>query len=182
MPDLMYDTFVLPATINIIFIFQNYKYISSQGRYILNFIEFVSPIDKFGLLFALKKKDFKMRTIILVFSVLFAAHSFAQMNEVKNALESSNASSLSGYFASSVELTLGDKEGFFSKNQAREMVSDFFMKNQPARFVQKHQSETGTSKCLIGQYIARAAQYRLTVIFKHEGNMDLIKTLKIEQE
>lgn len=104
------------------------------------------------------------------------------MNEVKYALETSNATALSGHFASSVELTLGDKEGFFSKNQAREMVNDFFAKNQPARFAQKHQSETGVSKCMIGQYIARAAQYRLTVIFKHEGNVDLIKTLKFEQE
>ncbi len=153
-----------------------------MGRHIPNFIEIVSLYAKFGLLFVWQKKDFKMRTIILIFSILFATHSFAQMNEVKYALESSNASALSGYFASSVELTLGDKEGFFSKSQAREMVSDFFMKNQPARFVQKHQSETSTSKCIIGQYVARAAQYRLTIIFKHEANTDLIKTLKFEQE
>lgn len=125
----------------------------------------------------------KNRIAFFALFMLFAgARAYAQCSETVAALKASDANALSAWFASSVELTIGDKEVMYGKEQAKRMVSDFFAKNAPATYETKHKSDTGASKYIIGTYKGKTGTYRVYVSFFNEGGREVIRTLKFENE
>lgn len=107
---------------------------------------------------------------------------FAQCSETVAALKASDANALSTWFASSVEITIGDKEMMYGKEQAKRVVADFFAKNVPATYETKHKSDAGASKYIIGTYKGRTGTFRVYVSYFNEGGKEMIRTLKFENE
>ena len=117
----------------------------------------------------------------VLFTIISGA-AFAQCSETTAALKSSDANALAAWFASSVELTIGDKEMMYGKEQAKRVVSDFFAKNVPATYETKHKSDAGASKYIIGTYKGKTGSFRVYVSYFNEGNKEVIRTLKFENE
>lgn len=102
---------------------------------------------------------------------------------MKKAFSASDYSSLSGLFSDSVDLTVRDTEGIFSKTQAKGVLKSFFEKNQPKSFAIKHQgsSNDGTVYA-IGLYVSNNGSYRVYALFKEMAGSAKIVQLQIEEE
>lgn len=121
---------------------------------------------------------------LLLFAVISFASNLAmgQCSETMAALKSSDANALSVWFASSVEVTIGDKEMMYGKEQAKRVVADFFSKNTPATYETKHKSDSGASKYIIGTYKGKTGTYRVYISFFSEAGKEVIRTLKFEND
>ncbi len=120
--------------------------------------------------------------IFLGFFLLNASFGHAQCSEAIQALKLSDSNALSGHFAATVELTIGDDEVIYSKEQAKRMVADFFAKNTPAVYETRHKNEATSNKFIIGSYKGKTGTYRVYVSFHAEAGKDFIRTLKFERE
>jgi hypothetical protein len=102
-------------------------------------------------------------------------------NNVADAIKKGDASALSQYFMSPVDLTIDDLEGSFSKADAKSKLTAFFAQHPPKDFIVKHQ---GTSKLddqfRIGDLFTPNGNYRIIFFMKYSGNTMLIRQLKIE--
>jgi hypothetical protein len=102
--------------------------------------------------------------------------------EIESAIKVGNASLLSTYFNSAIELTLLEKEGVYSKTQAEVILRNFFTEHPPKGFNILHQGGKESSNYAIGNYISDAKTYRITLFFKSEGTHLLIHQIRIENE
>jgi hypothetical protein len=50
------------------------------------------------------------------------------------AIDSGSSSELARYFENSISLNINGQQGDFSRNQAEQVIRDFFKKNPPLRF------------------------------------------------
>lgn len=112
---------------------------------------------------------------------------FAQSDDfsasITAAVKASNASQLSNYFNSTIDLELGDTEGTYSKTQAEMMIKDFFKSNPVVSYSVNHQGDsTDGSKYIIGTYKTASKRYRLYILLKKQSNKMLIHQLQFEIE
>jgi hypothetical protein len=125
-----------------------------------------------------------LRTFLFFAFLLASGASQAQSDitaSVTDAFKRGDASSLSQYFMSPLDLTIDELDGTFSKEEARTKVNAFFLQHTPSDLVIKHQ---GTSKVddqfRIGDLTTAQGVYRVTFFMRKSGNAMLIKQLKIE--
>jgi hypothetical protein len=126
-----------------------------------------------------------MKTASLAIIALFTAlrsFSIDLPMEIVNAISSGNAVSLSRYFNTSVEMTVLEQEGVYSKTQAEMIVKDFFTQNTPKQFKILHQGGKESSKYAIGSLTSETKTFRITLFFKTEGTQFLIHQFRIEAE
>ncbi len=114
--------------------------------------------------------------------MLNASFGYAQCTEAIQALKLSDSNALAGHFAATVELTIGENEIIYSKEQAKRMLADFFAKNTPAVYETRHKNEATSNKFIIGSYKGKTGIYRVYVSFHAEAGKDFIRTLKFERE
>ena len=122
------------------------------------------------------------KIVLFAFLTVLSKLTFAQCTETVAALKASDANALSAWFASSVEVTIGDKEMMYGKEQAKRVVADFFAKNIPATYETKHKSDAGASKYIIGTYKGKTGTFRVYVSYFNENGKEVIRTLKFETE
>lgn len=104
-------------------------------------------------------------------------------NVIESAIASGNATTLSQYLGSSVELELpGESEGMYSKQQAQMILKRFFEKNAPASFKIVHQGNSATgSRYAVGDFKTKTNKtYRVTVYIKKNGENYLIQEIEFE--
>jgi len=117
---------------------------------------------------------------VSVFVMPLAAQSFdGALKQMKTAISAGNYSSLSDLFSNSVDLTVKDTDGIFSKAQAKGVLKSFFENDKPKSFQLKHQgsSNDGTVYA-IGLYVSTKGSYRVYALFKNAK----IVQLQIEEE
>ena len=132
-----------------------------------------------------------MRYRKIIMAVLFSlligplsSQSFdSAFEQMKNAISEGNHTNLANLFSDSVDLTLGDTEGIYSKTQAKGVLKNFFEKDSPKSFQIKHQgsSNDGTVYA-IGLYISENESFRVYVLFKEKQGDAKIVQLQIEEE
>lgn len=134
------------------------------------------------------KKYIKLAILIIAtssvaFSFAFNNKSSDIISEIATAIKSGNASSVSAYFHSSVDLTVPSGEGSYSKSQAELILKSFFTKNPPKSFAIKHQgSSNDGSLFAIGTYLSGDTSYRTYFLVKKIGTAYLIHQLEFEEE
>ena len=106
------------------------------------------------------------------------------LGKVHDAIRTGDASGLSSWFHTTVDLELGDTDGNFSRNQAEMILKDFFTRNPVKSFTVKHQgSSDDGSKYSIGHYIAKNGQeYRVYVLLKQSEGGLRINQLQFEED
>jgi hypothetical protein len=97
-----------------------------------------------------------------------------------DALRTGNTPVLSGYFNSSIELAILDKEDIYSKQQAELIVKDFFAKHVPSSFVILHKGGKEGSQYAIGNLTTSDGNFRVTLLIKQKDNKPYIHQLRFE--
>ena len=131
-------------------------------------------------------KLYKISLSILI--VLLPFHSFPVSvqedinKQIVAALTAGNATTLSDYFNSMVDLGISGNEDSYSKTQATQILKDFFVKN-PVKSVKITQSGTSTdgSQFSIGEMQAGTGTFRIYYLLKKVSGKFLIQQLQIQK-
>jgi acetylglutamate synthase len=130
----------------------------------------------------------RIKYILLFFSII-AGSLFVNSKTVGDipvnifkSIEAGDVESLSNYFSESIELILVDKEGIYSKTQAKQILKQFFNTNRPKKFNVLHQGGSENAKYAIGTLITTRGKYRLHFLVKIKNNKALIHQLRIQEE
>lgn len=110
--------------------------------------------------------------------------SFADLSsEINQAFKSGTYKAIARYFGNSIELSIPDAEGLYSKPQAEILLKDFFAKYTPKSFTSKHggSSDDG-SKFAIGTLETSGGNFRTYYYLKSINGTYFIKELRIERE
>ena len=98
------------------------------------------------------------------------------------AFKAGNATELTKYMNSTIELLLLDKEDFYKKNVAETVLKDFFNSNQTKDFVIRHQGARNNAQYAIGSLSTEKGNYRIYFLLKSTNGQSLIHQIRIEEE
>ncbi len=125
-----------------------------------------------------------MKSLILVFA-FFMPSFFGAPNiaPITKALSEGDATTLSNYLDSSVELTVLAAQNVYDKAQATAALRDFFAKNKPHAFNAVHQgsSKGSSSHYTIGDLASTSGTYRVYLYYKSVGDKPIIQEIRIEK-
>src|SRR4026207_1784666 len=125
-----------------------------------------------------------MKKALLLLPVFFIAiSSFAQggIDDVISAMKSGNASGVTKYFDSYVDITMPDKSSNYSKSQGDLILKDFFSNNGVKSFEVKHKGNNDNGDYCIGTLQTKNGSYRTTVYMRMKGGKQVIQDIRIEQ-
>lgn len=129
--------------------------------------------------------------ILVLISISFANRVVASDNmpddissKITEAIKKGDASLLSVYFNSTIDLKMPGHESTFSKAQAKLLMKDFFEKNPPLKFIVKQQGESNDgARFTIGKYhTTNNKVFRTYFLVKKKSGKLLIHLLQFEMD
>jgi hypothetical protein len=122
--------------------------------------------------------------------VLFTVVSLAAINQdqtkipagISIAIKSGNATELSKYMNSTVELLLLEKEDFYKKVVAETILKDFFNEYRTKDFVIRHQGARNDAQYAIGNLETEKGSFRVYILLKKVDQELLIHIIRIEPD
>jgi hypothetical protein len=103
------------------------------------------------------------------------------IDDIVGALKSGNASTLSKYFDSRVDLSLPERSDNYSRIQAEMIIKDFFSNSGVRNFTLKHKGEKAGSNYCVGILQTRTGNYRTTLFLKLKGNRQYLQDISFQQ-
>ncbi len=126
---------------------------------------------------------------LLAISVLWSGFGAAEAQEqaripagISTAIKAGNASELTKYMNSTVELLLLDKEDFYKKNVAETILRDFFTEYRTKDFIIRHQGARNDAQYAIGNLETEKGNFRVYFLLKKVGPELLIHQIRIEPD
>lgn len=124
-----------------------------------------------------------IKPITIFLFMLFATTAIADsFDDVVGAIKMSNAREISRFLNSSVELTINNNEGVYSKQQAEMMLKNFFAQNTFKSIAIQHRGVSPDAKYAIANYETSQGKYRVYIFMKDGGNGLLVHELRFEKE
>ena len=122
--------------------------------------------------------------IIFLFGLNLQSQQPADVTEqVAQAVRLGNAELLSTFIGPSVDITLLQTEGTYSKTQATLILKDFFTQHPPTSLEIRHQgSSDNGSRYLIGNYLSGGINYRAYILLKKVTSAFIIQQIQFEEE
>ena len=103
--------------------------------------------------------------------------------QIKLSIQSGDASALAEYFNSSIDIVLPGTDKTFSKNQATQVIKDFFTKYPPKSFCIDHMGTSNDGSIyIIGTYNSTSATFSTYLLLKKSSGNLLIFQLQFEKE
>lgn len=104
--------------------------------------------------------------------------------DISRSLRTGNATLVAGFFAPSIDMAILSEENMYSKNQAEQVLKDFFSKNPPKSFSIIHRGSSGEGALYaIGTYESSNGSVFRTYFFVKQGaGKNLIHEMRIERE
>lgn len=128
-------------------------------------------------------KSFISRSVLVILLLVSSLSVHAStVDKVSSALKQGDANALSSFFNNSVELVVLDKEGIYSSDQAKVIVSSFFSENRPSGFKSIHTGGKPEATYVIGNLDTSSGQFRVYFLIKGEVNAQKIYQLRFEKE
>jgi hypothetical protein len=123
------------------------------------------------------------KALLLLPVFLIAIFSFAQggIDDVISAIKSGNASGVTKYFDSYVDISMPDKSSNYSKSQGEVILKDFFTNNGIKNFDVKFKGNNDNGDYCIGTLQTRNGSYRATVYMRVKGGKQVIQDIRIQQ-
>lgn len=121
---------------------------------------------------------------ILIFS-LFSVKAQEQTKipgGISVAFKAGDASELSKYINSTVQLLLLDKEDFYKKNVAETILKDFFTEYKTTDFIIRHEGGINDSQYAIGNLKTEKGNFRVYFLLKKVDQELLIHQIRIEPD
>jgi len=98
------------------------------------------------------------------------------------AFKAGNATELSKYMNSTIELLLLEKEDFYKKNVAETILKDFFAEYQTTDFTIRHQGAKNDAQYAIGNLKTAKGDFRVYFLLKKVDQELLIHQIRIEPD
>jgi hypothetical protein len=95
-------------------------------------------------------------------------------------MKTGNTEVISKFFDNTVEITLPDKGGSYSKSQAVIILKDFFANNTVKSFDVIHKGQNAGSQYCIGTLVTKSGSYRTTIYMKQKGDIQVLQELRFE--
>lgn len=126
-------------------------------------------------------KKLFLGTIILL---TFSAFVNPLINDnIAKALKTGNSAAVASFFNTTVDLTLPNNEGVFSKAQAELILKTFFANNKPSDFKVVHDGESKNNTLYsIGNLTTSSGVFRTYILYQEKGTNIVILELRIESE
>lgn len=115
-----------------------------------------------------------------LFLVSFTPY-FYSIDDVVTAMKSGDASKLSKYFDTRIELSMPGKTESYSKSQAEQVLKAFFSENGVKNFQVKHKGEQNGSQFCIGTLQTKNGNFRTKFYMKQKGDQQVVQELGFEQ-
>lgn len=124
--------------------------------------------------------------LFILFATSLSSGLLAQnmnLSAITDAISAGNAEALGKYFDDKVEVAVKDSEKTYTKNDAINIVKEFFGKNKPTSFKQVHQgaSKGQDSQYVIGNMTSQSGAYRVYVFMKVANGNYLIQELRFDK-
>ena len=103
-------------------------------------------------------------------------------NGISMAFKAGNATELSKFINSTVELTLLDKEDFYKKNVAETILKGFFTEYKTRDFAIRHQGGTNDAQYAIGNLKTEKGDFRVYFLLKKVNQELLIHKISIDPD
>jgi hypothetical protein len=102
--------------------------------------------------------------------------------QVSSAIQSANATEVAKYFNAMIDLTLPGYDDTYSKNQAGQILKDFFAQNPVKSFkVTRQGASPDGSHFTIGTLDAGKKAYRVYFIIKTVNGQNLVQQLQVQE-
>jgi len=124
-----------------------------------------------------------MKRLLLIVTGALMLSSFVRfsgISEVISALKAGNATEMAKSFDNTVEITLPEKSGSYSKSQAEVVLRDFFSTNNIKSFAVIHQGENAGSQFCIGTLTTKNGVFRTTIYMKQKADKQLLQEIRLE--
>ena len=129
-----------------------------------------------------------MKTLLLVlffspFNQVQDVNPPANLASISKAISDGDATTLSKYFDSMVEIAILDDEDMYSKSDAKSKVSSFFAKAKPKSYSQVHKgnSKGNNSQYCIGNLATTGGDYRVYIYLKVKGANTVIQEMRFDK-
>lgn len=121
---------------------------------------------------------------LFIFSTLVVKGQLQTQDNVRLAIKSGNVTTLSSYFATSVDLKVSGDEGLYSGKQAALVLQKFFVKNPARDFRYNHNGSTlnNSKHYSIGTYTSGSSSYRVLISYKVVNGKYLIDKIHFDLE
>ena len=129
-----------------------------------------------------------IKIIVLLFAFAFSTGIYALPifdipPKIFDAMKVGNSIELTKYFNTTVELVILDKEDVYSKQQAEQILKNFFEKNKVKNFTLLHQGGKSGAQYAIGNLETEDGKtYRVYFLVKESGGKPLVHQMRIEKE
>ena len=113
---------------------------------------------------------------LIIAALLATSISNAQINpkSLIDYLKAGNADKLSAYFASSLEIGIGDEEDTYNKEEAANILRTFFANHKPGSFSIKHKGNAPDgSEFIIGHLQTNKGNFRTYLVIKNNTIQEL---------
>ncbi len=129
------------------------------------------------------KKTVFLPLMLVVIALLAVNQANAQIpDDIILSMKSGNAKVLSGYFNQNVELVILENDDVYSKAQAEQIVTSFFVRYQPERFQVIYQGGKEGAQYVIGTLTTKQGVFRVYFLLKKSTGKDIIHQLRIEKQ
>jgi hypothetical protein len=131
-----------------------------------------------------------MKSVSIIPVVLIALSSLTAIAQdqgkipggISIAIKAGNATELSKYMNSTIELLLLDKEDFYKKNVAETILKDFFAEYHTKDFTIRHQGAKNDAQYAIGNLKTEKGDFRVYFLLKKVDQELLIHQIRIESD
>ncbi len=124
-----------------------------------------------------------MKHLLIILTLFFSATAARSQDatDVINALKSSNAEQVSGFFDKILDLKFPDKEEIkgIGKNQARIALKSFFDNNNVKGFELSSQREMGGTMYIAGKFTNGGEGFKIIIMMKLRDGRPQIITIRI---
>jgi len=101
---------------------------------------------------------------------------------IEKYIANGDAESLSVWFTTSLEIDILGKTSISSKQQAKQILKDFFRDNTPKSFTITYRSGKAPIKYAVGSLSAGGSKFRVTLFVKTTAEGNYIEQIRIEKE
>lgn len=127
-----------------------------------------------------------MKRLLIIFGLLLCMYKNASADSFDDwvtFMKNGNVSGVSHLLNNSVELTILDNEGVYSRQQSEMMIKNFIQQHPPQNISIQHRGQSNLgARYAIAIYESSGNRYRAYIFIKNSGTGMLIHELRIERE
>lgn len=116
--------------------------------------------------------------MIQLFSLLISV--FLLTLNINEGFQKANASTISSYFDTTVELAIENTQASYSKAQAEQILKRFFEKHQVSSYKKIHEGKKSDTVFVVGELLTKNGKYRTYYVLKDKNGTQRIQQLRIE--